>query len=56
MNQIRLIQSFVTNVVWVLTYDAYNETLNQQEKQKSDLNRLEDGLRKLDQVFQKFVT
>jgi hypothetical protein len=40
----------------VLTYDAYNETLKEQEKQKLDLNRLEDGLKKLDQVFSKFLT
>jgi integrase/recombinase XerD len=47
---------FCAKCQMVLTYDAYNETLQQQEKQKLDMDRLQDGLKKLDAVFQKFLT
>jgi hypothetical protein len=39
----------------VLTYDAYNETLQEQEKQKMDRNRLESRLAKLEQACENFM-
>jgi hypothetical protein len=39
----------------VLTYDAYNETLQEQEKQKMDRNRLESRLEKLEQACENFM-
>ena len=39
----------------VLTYDAYNETLQEQEKQKMDWNRLESRLAKLEQACENFM-
>jgi hypothetical protein len=40
----------------VLSYDSYNEVLQQQEQQKSDMDKLQEGLKKLDAVFQKFLS
>lgn len=39
----------------VLTYDAYEESLKEQEKQKMDMDKLQEGLKKLDAVFAKFT-
>jgi integrase/recombinase XerD len=39
----------------VLSYDAYEETLKEQEKQKMDMDKLQEGLKKLDAVFAKFT-
>jgi integrase/recombinase XerD len=47
---------FCSKCRMVLTYDAYAETLQEQEKQRSDMSRLEEGLSKLDAVFNRFLT
>jgi hypothetical protein len=39
----------------VLSYSAYEETLKLQEQQRLDMDKLQEGLKKLDAVFQKFL-
>lgn len=46
---------FCSKCRMVLTYDAYAETLKEQEKQKLDMDKLQEGLKKLDSVFAKFM-
>jgi hypothetical protein len=41
----------------VLSYDSYSEVLQMQEQQKNDMDKLQEGLKKLDQFFNnKFLT
>jgi integrase/recombinase XerD len=46
---------FCVKCCLVLSYDAYEETLKEQEKQKMDMDKLQEGLKKLDAVFAKFT-